>query len=123
MTFSFYSSAEPIKFRPNNTPFLLDLLLINDENLIPSIEYPPSISRSDHVIILYKLQIIQQITSTNITMTFQKVDYDKLQYILAEHNWENFSLSQDINTKYTYTISEGTTIYNKSTHAFKPQMK
>ncbi|CAG4996202.1 unnamed protein product [Parnassius apollo] len=71
----------------NNAESLLDLILCNDETLITDIKYLPPIGKSDHLVILASMQIINNDSKVPIIKIFDfyKADYNKINKDLAEN--------------------------------------
>ncbi|CAG4971422.1 unnamed protein product [Parnassius apollo] len=71
----------------NNAESLLDLRLCNDETLITDIKYIPPIGKSDHLVILASMQIINNDNKVPIKKIFDfyKADYSKINKDLAEN--------------------------------------
>ncbi|KAK3101128.1 hypothetical protein FSP39_001163, partial [Pinctada imbricata] len=64
---------KPTRFRINQTPSLLDLILVNDSNAIQSIDYLSPIGNSDHSVLRFLYKCYIDIESENTT----KLNYFK----------------------------------------------
>lgn len=66
------------RFRANQTPSTLDLILTTDANLFSNIEYLPPVGISDHVALLSHIQVINYQTSNSQIKTYKKINYPAL---------------------------------------------
>ena len=51
--FLFQYISEPTRYRENQTPHVLDLIITNDEHVIENIDILPSLGVSDHVLVKF----------------------------------------------------------------------
>lgn len=86
----------PTRFRVNNTPSLIDLLLTTDEKLITGIESRSPVGKSDHVIIVATLQVS---VTTSQTKSQPHLNYWKADYAAIREHLRNTELDQRA-TKY-----------------------
>lgn len=80
--------TEPTRYRDNEIPNVLDLLLSSEESLIADLEYLPPLGESDHICMRFSVNCSQHLPSpeqrkldifkANIPMVIQK---------LSEYNW------------------------------------
>lgn len=68
---------EPTRFRHNQEPSLLDLLLVTEENLITDLQFSNPIGSSDHAVIVAELQVS---TPLNRTLKPIQLDYWNVNY-------------------------------------------
>lgn len=80
--------SEPTRYRLNQTPSLLDLVLTNDTNLISNIEMLPPIGCSDHIVILCTVQVLTYRQPRNTVEFFNRIDYTQLSNNLSNHQWQ-----------------------------------
>ncbi len=45
--------TQPTRYRENDTPSLLDLILTNEENMVDNLGYMPGLGKSDHLILSF----------------------------------------------------------------------
>ena len=82
--------TEPTRFRVNETPNLLDLLLSSDESLIKDLSYLPPLGESDHACLRFDVicrndtATIEDINKRN----FYKTDFDAVIEALGKYDWE-----------------------------------
>ncbi|CAH2242407.1 jg7686 [Pararge aegeria aegeria] len=79
----------------NNQESLLDLILCNDETLISEINYNPPIGKSDHIVLMATIQLLNQATNhtTSTRRAFNYGDYSVINdYLLSSEIPENASI-------------------------------
>uniref|UniRef100_A0A8D9BQ03 Endonuclease/exonuclease/phosphatase domain-containing protein n=1 Tax=Cacopsylla melanoneura TaxID=428564 RepID=A0A8D9BQ03_9HEMI len=79
--------SEPTRYRINNIPSLLDLLITNEENFINDIKIGTPIGKSDHVVISCISQIIRDSAPNNRENTKRnvwKADYEAINKEISE---------------------------------------
>ncbi|KAJ3644167.1 hypothetical protein Zmor_026839 [Zophobas morio] len=96
--------SEPTRYRKNQCPSVLDLVLTSNPDLIANLEYSSPIGKSDHVIILVNLQINMQATNKITITTKSIINYQMLEKDLLEVDWAS-------TLKYN-TISENWEAFN-----------
>lgn len=79
---------EPTRFRENQRPSVLDLLLTNDPDLVSGITFMPPLGKSDHVCITGKLQF-SGTTYKAKAVERRVTNYESLSLALDEVEWEN----------------------------------
>lgn len=119
--------TEPTRYRQNNNPSLLDLILTNDEDLIANIDMLPPIGCSDHVAFICKIQAFTYENSRNSTTTYRKIDYNRLLLHFLEQNWEHVYETSDIDQKWNFfqetikkSVNLHTTVHHKIVNSKKP---
>ena len=56
--FLFQDVREPTRFIEGQIPSILDLILTNKENMVEKIDYPPSLGKSDHVVLSFNFNSV-----------------------------------------------------------------
>src|SRR5699024_8561194 len=92
--------STPTRFRLNQAPSLLDLILTNDDNLVTNIETAPLIGFSDHIILSCTLQVIFFTQPQNITRHVIKTDFVKFNNQLLSVNWDILNSITDVDGKW-----------------------
>ena len=88
---------KPTRYRLGETPNLLDLLITNEEGMVPLIGHHPGLGRSDHDCLLFDLKCSKYISmNPTITCNFYKGNYINIKGILADMDWESI-LNGDLN--------------------------
>ncbi|XP_044753367.1 uncharacterized protein LOC123312873 [Coccinella septempunctata] len=85
---------QPTRFRKNQNPSLLDLILVNDPHLIASTEFLPPFGRSDHVTSVSKVQLSIP-KSSKVTKRIKIINYDALNTKLQNIVWSDVLQSTD----------------------------
>ena len=49
--FLFQHVREPTRYRSQNVPSILDLILTNEENMVNNLQYKPGVGKSDHLVL------------------------------------------------------------------------
>jgi len=75
---------EPTRYRPNQTPNTLDLVIANEEHMINQILYQPGLGLSDHVCLNFKYSCYVERCSKSIPkFNLYCADFDKLNNLLS----------------------------------------
>lgn len=97
--------SEPTRYRQNQEPSTLDLLLTNDASIISDITYSPQIGCSDHITVSATIQIFYSSCSRKQLCYYTKVDFDTLKDRLKQINWDHVTNISDINDQWTFFSS------------------
>lgn len=120
---------EPTRFRINNQPSTLDLILTNDDNLLTTPEISSPIGKSDHAVITTHIQFnVNSSPGLSNTLTYNYTDFDKVNDDLSQLDWHSvLNLSIDPSTMWntflqitSKTISVNTTQRKISKNNLKP---
>ena len=86
--FLFQHVREPIRYRSQNVPNILDLILTNDEDMVSNLIYKPGLGKSYHVILefTYNCYIESSDYSYNKFNCF-KGNYNEITNKLQETDW------------------------------------
>ncbi len=84
---------QPTRYREQQTPSLLDLVIIDKEDIIENLEYEAPLGKSDHIVIRMNLLIAPQDTTKQQHYNFNKGDYEAMREELGSIDWD--SLLQD----------------------------
>jgi hypothetical protein len=80
----------PTRFRPGQTPSLLDLILLHDELIVQSLGSLPGIGKSDHIILSLVLHFpTQRKLNPNIKFNFHKADFLLINSIIDSIDWDS----------------------------------
>ena len=93
--------TEPTRYRENETPSLLDLILSSEEGMVHDLAYGPPLGESDHLCLTFKLHHHQDVEKSGPRRNIFKTDYDAVTEDLMKHNWQevlNSSFSADYET-------------------------
>jgi hypothetical protein len=81
---------EPTRYRVNQTPSLLDLVISNDENLVNNIGYKAPLGKSDHVVLTFDIDNNEHIQNSSTTRyVYHKGDYDGIRNVLGKEDWNS----------------------------------
>jgi hypothetical protein len=81
--------TRPTRYRENQEPSLLDLLLSNDRDIISDIQYTAALGKSDHVTLLFDIQCsVDNIQSQSTTFVYHKGNYERLRKDLSNVDWD-----------------------------------
>ena len=67
---------EPTRKREGHIPSVLDFIMMNEEDLVKSIDYEPPVGKSDHVVLTWKVTV----SITRTTTKLKKLNYWKGNY-------------------------------------------
>lgn len=97
---------EPTRYRIDQEPSTLDLLLCNSEDKVENLEYGDKLGASDHISITfdYVCQVEIKVQDT-IRKNFFKGDYVKVKDFLSKVNWSEMD-SMDIDDSWTFFIDK-----------------
>ena len=68
--------TEPTRYRENETPNLLDLIISNEEGMIHDLEYLPSLGESDHVCLSFKVLASKTLSKKTTEYNVYKTNYN-----------------------------------------------
>jgi hypothetical protein len=110
----------PTRYRHNQEPSLLDLVLTSDENLVSDIRYRPPVGKSDHIVLTFCVECYIETQSTVTKLNYHKGNYIGLREALSGTNWDiAFDKCSSVNEMWdTFTNLLGEAV---STHV--PQCK
>ena len=85
--FLYQHVREPTRYRLDETSNLLDLIITNEDGMVPLIEHHPGIEKSDHDCLIFDLKYSGYISkNSTITHNFYKGNYTNIKNILATTN-------------------------------------
>ena len=98
--FLYQHVTEPTRFRPNENPNLLDLILSGEESMIKDLDYLPPLGESDHICIRFNAinGIRETETEESTERNFYKTDVVAVIKELEKYNWAavlNSSFKED----------------------------
>lgn len=77
----------PTRFRNQQTPSLLDLVLVNDPDTVSGIEQHPPLGKSDHIILHSRLQLLFPPTNDKFIKTLKITNYRRLDGLVEAVDW------------------------------------
>jgi hypothetical protein len=87
--------SEPTRFRQNQNPSTLDLILVNDPALVSQVDYLSPIGKSDHITLLSTIQLLVSEIPKKVTKLVKRVNYNKLKNDLESVQWTSDFFSSD----------------------------
>jgi hypothetical protein len=89
--------SEPTRFRQNQNPSTLDLILVNDPALVSQVDYLSPIGKSDHITLLSTIQLLVSEIPKKVTKLIKRVNYEynKLKNDLESVQWTSDFFSSD----------------------------
>jgi len=76
------------RFRENQMPSTLDLILTNEEDMVPEVHTRPPLGKSDHLVLDFSICCYYEESNvTNRTYQYEKGNYEAMEKNLAETNW------------------------------------
>ena len=79
--FMFQHITEPTRFRGDATPYLLELVFTNNENMVYNLKYLPGLGNSDHLCISFDLDSpVCQSTNSDTAHKYNvyRTDFNKM---------------------------------------------
>ena len=87
--FLFQHVQEPTRYRSQNVPSILDLILMNEENMISNLQYKPGLDKSDHLVLDFTFNCyIGSSDPPSKKLKYFKGNYNKISEKIHECNWE-----------------------------------
>ena len=87
--FLFQHVREPTRYRSQNVPSILDLILTNEENMVGKLQYKPGLGKSDHLVLEFTYNCyIRSNESPPKKLNFFKGNYKQINEKLQENDWE-----------------------------------
>ena len=66
-------------------PYVLDLVLTNEDGMVYNLEYLPGLARSDHIVLRFDLVCYTDVSRHS---HFTRTNYERLREILSSSTWE-----------------------------------
>ena len=87
--FMYQHVTEPTRFRPNEKPNLLDLVLSGEESMIQNLDYLPPLGESDHICIRFSAMcgMKEKVKDEPAERNIFKTDYAAVIRELEKYNW------------------------------------
>lgn len=96
---------KPTRFRTQQTPNVLDLVMTNEQGMIDSINFREPIGKSDHLVLDWEYRCYTQHgDSQQMKYLYDKADYNGMRTALAAFDWED--LLQNGTTEEKWNIFE-----------------
>ena len=79
---------EPARYRFNNMPSILDLVLSNHDDNISEITFLPSLGKSDHLILVFEL-MCGQLCSERLSdrLNYSKANWQSINELIMDTSW------------------------------------
>ncbi|MEW8545737.1 MAG: endonuclease/exonuclease/phosphatase family protein, partial [Candidatus Thiodiazotropha sp.] len=88
---------ECTRFRGNQIPSLLDLVITNEEKMVENLVYLPSFGKSDHVVLAFTFICYTELQPRSGTRyNFYKGNYMEMNKDISECNWEEKFMDKDV---------------------------
>ena len=91
--------TEATRYRENETPNLLDLILSNEEGTVQNLTYLPPLGESDHICLRFNVIQSQQEEATPPSCNIFKTNFDAVREELSRHKW-SVELNSDFESDY-----------------------
>ena len=89
--------TEPTRWRGDNRPSLLDLLITNEENMIENLDIQAPIGLSDHAVISFTYKCYAEVTVEKFTKKkYHQAKYLRMKDHLKTVSWENLKKTDDM---------------------------
>ena len=97
---------EPTRYRQNQTPSTLDLVITNEEHMINEILYQPGLGLRDHVCLNFNYSCYVEKCNRSIPrFNLYYANFDQLNSLLNSVEWEEALRDLDINNAWKYFSS------------------
>ena len=98
---------EPTRYRLNQTPNILDLVITNEEHMINDILYQSGLGLSDHICLQFKYSCyVERCNRLTPRFDLYRADFDKLNSLLSLVEWDEALRDLDINSAWNYFSSK-----------------
>ena len=92
--------TEPTRWRGNDQPNILDLIITNEEDMISCIDYQCPIGKSDHAILVFDFECYAEENIEVFTKKkYHKANYDKMKEYVNNINWDELLKDKDIDVQ------------------------
>ncbi|KAJ3656648.1 hypothetical protein Zmor_000101 [Zophobas morio] len=87
---------QPTRYRQNQDPSRLDLILSSDENLFTNIQYLDPIGKSDHVVISGQLQLCYKVIPRTVVKNKSVINFVEVNSEFANLDWTSILTNSNI---------------------------
>ena len=95
--FLFQHVKQPTRFRADQEPSTLDVIFTNEEHMINNISYPPSLGKSDHLVLIFKfICYTEQQISSFAKLNYFKRNYEVMSLSLRTIDWDSVLYGLDL---------------------------
>lgn len=95
--FLFQHVQEPTRWRGDDKPRVLDLIITNEENMIEEIQYLGPLGKSDHCVLLFKLICyIKTVSNNSVRKNYDNGNYEEACKELEGFDWAQYLSSCDV---------------------------
>ena len=121
------------RYKQGQDPSILDSIITNNDTLVEDLQYDPSIGKSDHLMLTFKIKsYLQDSSSSSERPNYEKGNYTKMSELLHNINWNKLLPDKDVNEqwkifknillsmRYTYIPNRKRRI--KSNHFVNPRL-
>ena len=103
--FLYQHVKKPTRYRSGESPNLLDLIMTNEEGMIPFVEHHPGLGKSDHECLVFDLKCSKlTYKSPPVSYNYYKGNYTEISKFISKIDWNSF-LNCDIKEAYTKFIN------------------
>lgn len=115
---------KPTRYRQNQIPSILDLVISNEEHMINEISYQPGLGLSDHVCLNFNYSCYVEKCNRPISrFNLYRADFDQLSNLLHSVDWEEALKDLDTNSAWKYFSSMFSTFITKCIPMSVPKRK
>ena len=109
---------KPTRFRHEQNPSLLDLIITNDDALISEVSESTPLGKSDHAILHFKMSCYKDFPQEEFVEKFNMFKYDKgdykaIQDDLSKINWDDELDTQTVDDAWNVFINHFTATMDK----------
>ena len=97
--FLYQHVIKPTRWRGDDTPNTLDLILTNEENMVTGLEYQSPLGKGDHCVLRFDFECYTQIhSSSRKVKCYNKANYDDINREISSYDWDAvLTEDEDIN--------------------------
>ena len=113
------------RFRFNQNPSILDLLLTSDDEMIEDIQYLPSFGKSDHILIAFSVKNeYRKVENKAHVYNFRKTDIEMLNELMNSEKWRTmFDISRHLEESTEDFIHTTTSFIESTVPKYSPKQQ
>ena len=120
-TFWYQHTMQPTRYRENQTPSLIDLILTNEEDMITNVQYLSPLGKSDHIIMVLDTNMNISDKDYTLRYAYDKGNYEEILNSLKKVNWKE--ALADKNTEEAWNMFEQKLLKEMDKHVPKYRIK